>query len=103
MACKVTVGQLTVCKVIMFKVTVCKVAVFKGTDRKLTFLQVTVCKGMEGAGRRNNEMPRTDHVTSGPMRGQKKLHMMAQTDRQTGHGHADSMTELAQWSRFCEK
>ena len=34
-----------------------------------------------------NERPRSDHVTSVPMTGLKKLHLMAQTD-----GHGDSMT-----------
>ena len=44
----------------------------------------------------------TDHAISGPMRGLKKLHTMAQTDKQTdNHGH--SMTELAQWGQFSEQ
>ena len=37
----------------------------------------------------------TDHVISGPIRGLKKLHPMAQTDR-----HGNSMIEAAQWGRF---
>ena len=37
-----------------------------------------------------------DHVTSGPKRGLKKLHLMAQTHIQTDR-HGDSMTESAQW------
>ena len=36
-------------------------------------------------------------VTSGPMRGLKKLHPIAQTHRQTSR-YGDSMTELAQWN-----
>ena len=43
----------------------------------------------------------TDHVIVGPMRGLKKMHPMAQTNRQTS-GHRDSMTESAQWGRFSE-
>ena len=46
---------------------------------------------------------------SGPMRGLKKLHLMAQTDiktdRQTDrqtHGHGNSLTELAHWGLFSE-
>ena len=39
----------------------------------------------------------TYHVTSGPMKGQKKMHPMAHT-----HGQGDSMTESAQWGRFSE-
>ena len=35
------------------------------------------------------------------LRGLKKLHPMAQTDRQTD-GHGDSMTDAAQWSIFSE-
>ena len=42
----------------------------------------------------------TDHVISGPMKGlEKKLHLMAQTDKQTHtqkDGHCDSMTDPAQ-------
>ena len=48
----------------------------------------------------------TDHVISGPMRGLKKLHLMAQTTRETDRqtsGHRDSMTESAQWGGFSEK
>ena len=41
----------------------------------------------------------TDHDISGPMRGLKKLHLMAQTKRQTDRqtsGHRNSMTDPAQ-------
>ena len=48
-----------------------------------------------------NERPVTDHVTSGPMRGLKKLHPMTKSSRHTD-GHGDSMTELAQWGQFNE-
>ena len=34
-------------------------------------------------GPMTNERPGTDHVTSGKIRGLKKLHPMAQTDKQT--------------------
>ena len=57
-------------------------------------------------GGRTNEMPGTDHVISGPMRGlEQKLHPMTQTNRQTEpqtDGHGDSMTESAQWGQFSE-
>ena len=53
-----------------------------------------------------NERPGTDHVTSGPIKGLgKKLHPMAQTNRQTHRhpgGHGDSMTETAHWGQFSE-
>ena len=39
-----------------------------------------------------------DHVISGPMRGLKKLNLMAQTD-----GHGDSMTDPAQRGPFSEE
>ena len=39
----------------------------------------------------------TDHVISGPIRGLKNLHSMAQTDTQTDRHH-DSKTEWAQWA-----
>ena len=48
-----------------------------------------------------NERPRTDHVTSGPMRALKKLHPMSQNHTQTD-GHGDSMTESAQGGQFSE-
>ena len=48
-----------------------------------------------------NERLRTEHVISGPMRGLKKLNLMAQTHKQTD-GHGDSMTESAQWGRFSD-
>ena len=60
-----------------------------------------------------NEWPGTDHVTSGPMIAQRDTHTHThmhththththtQTDRQTD-GHGNSMTELAQFSRFSE-
>ena len=47
----------------------------------------------------------TDHVISGQMRGLKKLHPMAQTDKLTDEltdGHGDSMTEYSQWGHFSE-
>ena len=46
-------------------------------------------RGMESCYLRANERPR------------KKLHLMAQTDRQTS-GHANSMTKFAQWGQFSE-
>jgi hypothetical protein len=42
----------------------------------------------------------TLHVTSGPMRGLKQMHPMAQTHRQTDK-HGDSMTDLGtQWKEI---
>ena len=49
-----------------------------------------------------NERPGTDHVISGPIRGLKKLHPMAQNHRQTDR-HGNTMSESAQWGRFSEK
>ena len=43
-----------------------------------------------------NERPETDHVISGPMKGFKKTAPYG-ADRQTGHGHGDSMTESTQY------
>ena len=51
-------------------------------------------------GGSTNERPGTDHLISGPMGGLKKLHPMAQTNRQTHtqtDGHGNSMTEPAPW------
>ena len=53
----------------------------------------TAEKGREGGGvgvGRTNDRPGTDHVTRGPIRGQKKLHTMAQKHRQT-----DRQTNIA--------
>ena len=53
-----------------------------------------------------NEGSGTDHVISGPMRGLKKMHPMAQTNKLTNthtDGHRDYMTESAQWGRFSEQ
>ena len=49
--------------------------------------------GREGG--RTNDMPGTDHVTSGPKKCLKKTAYDG-ADRQTGHGHADSITDSAQ-------
>ena len=56
--------------------------------------------GREGG--RTNKRPGTDYVISRPI---EKMHLMAQTDRQTNiktDGHGDSITESAQWGRFSE-
>ena len=50
-------------------------------------------------------LPGTDHGISGPIRGLKKLHPMAQTDRHTDiqtDGHGYSMTNSAQRGRVGE-
>ena len=49
-----------------------------------------------GGANETNEMPGTDHVTLGPMRGLEKkcTQWRKQTDRQTD-GHGTSMTESA--------
>ena len=49
-----------------------------------------------------NEMTGTDHVISGPMRGLKKMHPMAQTEPHTS-GHYNSMTESAKWADSVKK
>ena len=54
-----------------------------------------------GKGGRTNERPETDHVILEPMRGLKKQHHMAQTDKQTDR-HGDSMTISAQLGQFSE-
>ena len=46
------------------------------------------------------------HVIGGPMRGLKRLHPMAQTDKQTNRqtdGHGESKTKSAQRGRVGEK
>ena len=70
---------------------------------------------MGGWGGWTNERPKTDLVTSGPMRGLEKkcTRWRRQTDRQTDiqtdrqtnkqtDRHSDSMTESAQWGQFSE-
>ena len=68
------------------------------------FLMVKKQKNGGGQGRErdgSNQMPGTDHVASGPMRGLKKncIRWRKQTSRQTD-GHCNSMTESTQWGHF---
>ena len=54
---------------------------------------------MEGGSKRGLG---TDHVISVPMKGLKKLHQMARTDRQLD-GQCNFMTESTQCGQFSEK
>ena len=54
-----------------------------------------------GCGVGPNERPGTDHVISGPIRGLKKLHPMAQTDTHPD-GHSDSINNSTQRGRVGE-
>ena len=73
---------------------------FKGHPNFLFFSFGCIFWGGRGGreGRRTNERTGTDHVTSVPKRGLKKLHSMAETE-----GHGNNMTELVQWGQFSEK
>ena len=53
---------------------------------------------------RTNERPGTDHVTSGPMKGLKKMHPMAhrEEEKKQANGHGDYMTVSAQSDQFSE-
>ena len=71
-------------------------------------IQVSKFPSIQGgreAGRQGGPMRGlgTDHAISGLMRGLKKMHLMAQTDKLTNKltdGNRNSMTESAQWGRF---
>ena len=49
-------------------------------------------KKMGKGGGRTNERPKTDQVTLGPVKGLKKLNVIAHNHRQTGDRHADMAT-----------